>query len=83
MVAAEACGALVTRQQHVLSIQRNSVDRHGSNRSLLNGLDQQLAIVWTTEGGADAPARIAAGQHAAVGEEMPPAHAAHGGRLAA
>ena len=58
------------------------MDRHGSNRSLLNGLDQQLAIVWTTEGGADAPARIAAGKHAAVGEEMPPAHAAQGRELA-
>ena len=35
-----------------------------------------------TEGGADAPARIAAGQHAAVGQKMPPAHAAQGRELA-
>ena len=76
MVAAETCGPLVTRQEHVLCIQRHSVNSHGGNRSLLNGLDQPVAILRTTEGGANAPSLIFAGQHAAVGQEMPPAHAA-------
>ena len=76
MVAAEACGALVTWQQHVLGIKGHSVHSHGSNRSLLNGLDQLLAIAWATERWANTPARVAAGQHAAVGQKMPPAHAA-------
>ena len=73
----------ITSETVPLSIQRNSMHSYGSDRSLLNGLDQLLAVVRATEGGADAPARIAAGQHAAVGEEMPPAHAAQGRELAA
>jgi len=74
-MAGDARSALIQGQQPFLGIEGFVMDRHGAQQPFGQGADQGLPIAGAAEGGDQSPSLRIGIELAAIGQQMPPAHA--------